>query len=258
MSELRYLEEFQDLLKNYTVSAQTKRLLNQIDLVLLVAPTSAGRNTIIRELLKTGNYHYIVSDTTRSPRINNGVPERDGVEYWFRTEEQVLAELRAGQFVEAAVIHNQQVSGVSLRELQRAKATNKIAITDFEIAGVETIKRLKPDVKVIFVLPPGFEEWQRRLAHRGRMSKEEVIRRMHSAYREFETALQNEYYLFVVNDNIAEATEQINAIARLDQVDPQLQATSRQVAEQLYIETRQFLMSWVQLYFRLAYLTVTI
>lgn len=243
MTVLKYLDEFQTLLQNYTVSNATKVVLRQTDLLLLVAPTSSGRNTIIRELIKTGNYHYIVSDTTRKPRINDGVLEKNGREYWFRTEEQVLADLRAGRFIEAAVIHNQQVSGISVREVETAFRQGKIGVTDIEIVGVQTIMRLKPDTKAVFVLPPNFEEWQRRIKHRGKMSSQELYRRMQSAYREFMAALEHNYYLFVINDDLLAAAEQINHIARFGQQLPEQQAKGRQLAEQLLIETKSFLQS---------------
>ncbi|MDB5163640.1 MAG: guanylate kinase [Candidatus Saccharibacteria bacterium] len=241
MGTLVHLDEFKTLLQNYSVSEATKQALKRIDFVALVAPTSSGRNTIIRELLKTGNYRFVVSDTTRAPRENDGIMERDGVEYWFRSEEEVLIELRAGEMLEAAVIHNQQISGISLRELKTAITEDKIAITDMEIMGVATIKRLKPDAKVIYVLPPGFEEWQRRLMHRGKMTKPELQRRMESASQELAAALQHDYYLFVVNDDVDRAAEVINSIARFDSVNNVEQTRGRQIAEQLYIETRTFL-----------------
>jgi len=84
-------------------------LLQQTKFVPLVAITSSGRNTLIRELLKTGEYHFIVSDTTRKPRTNDGVMEQSGVEYWFRDEDEVLQDVKDGKFLEAAVIHSQQV-----------------------------------------------------------------------------------------------------------------------------------------------------
>ena len=79
MNRLEHVAEFQKVLADYRVSAASKRILRQTPLVVLAAPTSIGRNTIIRQLLQTGDYHFIVSDTTRQPRVNDGLPERDGL-----------------------------------------------------------------------------------------------------------------------------------------------------------------------------------
>src|ERR1700689_1309052 len=118
MNELVHGAEFRSALRDYHLSKAALQTLSQTKLVILVAPTSSGRNTIIWQLLKTGDYYFIVSDTTRQPRINDGKLERDGHEYWFRSEAEVLTDIQQGKYLEAAVIHNQQVSGISIRELQ--------------------------------------------------------------------------------------------------------------------------------------------
>src|SRR5664279_1435267 len=110
MNQLKRIDEFRTILDGYQLSPTAAQTLAQTKLVLLVAPTASGRNTIIHELLKTDQYHFVVSDTTRQPRINNGELEQNGREYWFRSEEEVLDELKRGEFLEAAIIHNQQVS----------------------------------------------------------------------------------------------------------------------------------------------------
>src|SRR5689334_11187497 len=93
--------EFEAALKDYKVSDERRKILAETPFMVLVAPTSTGRNTLINELVKTGHYYFIVSDTTRPPRQNNGVWEQDGREYHFRTEDQMLSEIQAGMFIEA-------------------------------------------------------------------------------------------------------------------------------------------------------------
>jgi guanylate kinase len=241
MNELRHLAEFKQLLASYKPSPESIHALSQTRLVLLVAPTSSGRNTIIREVMRTGDYYFIVSDTTRQPRVNDGVLEQSGVEYWFRDETEVLNDIRAGKYLEAAVIHEQQVSGISIRELQTATDQEKIAITDAEIDGVDHAISYKPDTLAIFVLPPNFEEWQRRLKHRGEMSPVEYRRRMESAAKEYAAALEHDYYMFVVNDSVEAAATQINELAKLDTRDSAEQAAARGLAEQLLLETKLLL-----------------
>lgn len=241
MNKLVHIDEFEEALTDYHLSKAALQTLSQTELVLLVAPTSSGRNTIIRELLQTGDYHYIVSDTTRKPRVNDGVMEQNGVEYWFRNEEEVLQDIKDGKYLEAAIIHKQQVSGISVRELQKAQSEEKIAITDAEIAGAENAHKYKADTVAIFVLPPSFNEWQRRLKHRGAMEPDEYRRRMESACKEFETALEHDYYHFVINDSVDQAVQAINEIAKLDTVNPELQQRGRDLAEQLLLETQALL-----------------
>jgi len=243
MNELKQLAEFKRVLADYCISDSSKQILQKTELALLVSPTSAGRNTIIRELIKTSNYHYIISDTTREPRVQDGVLEQNGVEYWFRTEEQMLTDLKAGKFLEAAIIHNQQVSGISIRELEEARDEGKTAVTDLEIVGVDNIVPVKPDTMALFVLPPSFEEWQKRIKQRGDMHGIEYRRRLESAIKEFKAALDRPYYTFVINDTVAHAADQIHSITQDKQIDRLLQQKGRELAQQLYQQTKTFLES---------------
>lgn len=239
-NKLDHLEEFKTILADYHIAAPSKQILAQTKLLLMVAPTAIGRNTVIKELLKTGDYYFIVSDTTRHPRVNDGVTERDGVEYWFRPEADVLADLQSGKFLEAAIIHNQQVSGISIRELERAHGEGKIATTDIEVVGVHNIMSAKPDAIAVFLLPPSFDDWMSRIDSRGTMNHAEKHRRLQSALDEFKAALEHEYYTLVINDEITNAVEQIQALAH-GHINPREQGQDRKLVEQLYHQTELWL-----------------
>ncbi len=241
MNQLLQIDEFRQALTSYQLSDAAKKTLDGLRLVLMVGPTSSGRNSIIRELVKTGAYHFIVSDTTREPRSNDGVMEQDGVEYWFRTEDEMLVEIQNGDFLEAAIIHNQQVSGTSIHELEKARQSNKIAIGELEIVGADHTHNAKPDTIFIFSVPPGFDKWMQRLRHRGVMPEDEIRRRLQTACLEFDAALVHNYYRFIINDDIDETVAEVDSIARLDHHDPAKQAEARQLVKQLYQQTRDYL-----------------
>ncbi len=209
---LKNYSQFEEVLKNYHASEHAKEVLKDLKLVLLLAPTAGGRNTVIRHQTKTGKYYYIVSDTTRLPRLNDGVMEENGKEYWFRTEEEMLTDLKAGEYLEAELIHGQQVSGISIRELEKARAQKKIAITDIELKGMHHIMQEKPDTFAIMLLPPSFDEWQRRLNGRGRMPVPELKRRLETASAILEDGLSNNYYHFVMSENVDQSAGIIDAI----------------------------------------------
>ena len=233
---LRHLAEFKSILKDYNHSDHAKDVLKRTKLLLLVGIAGGGRNTVIRELQKTGDYYFIVSDTTRPPKVRDGKLEEHGVQYFFRSEEEVLHDLREGEFLEAALIHNQQVSGISIRELKHANETGKIAVTDVEYIGADNIARLKPDGIYIFVVPPSFDEWRRRLMHREKMSDEELANRIESASKELSFALKQPYYTFVVNDSVESATKTLHSIATSKDYDPAADVKARAIAEHLLEE----------------------
>lgn len=241
MNKLENKDAFEAVLANYQMSEQAKQLLARTPLVLLVGPSSSGKNTIINELLKTGRYHAIVSDTTRAPRENNGVMEQDGREYWFRPETELLDDLKNGRFLEAAIIHGQQVSGINIRELATASQDGKVAINEVDVVGAGHINAAKPDTLTLFVLPPSFDEWLVRMNIRGQLPDDEVRRRLTSAVNEIQAALAADYYHFVVNDTFRRTTERIDNIVQSEQMNEDDQARGRTIAQQILNDTQAYL-----------------
>lgn len=238
---LKHLAEFREVLKDYHPSEDSIQTLRKTRTAFLDGTTAAGRNTLIQELKKTGDYYHLISNTTRQQRYNNGVLEKDGESYWHISEEEFLQGLRKGQFLEAAIIHNQQVSGINIKELQKAFANNKIATTDIEVDGGKHIHLYSPQTRLFFILPPAFEEWLKRIRGRGGMTEAEVRRRLESAPKEITTALQSDYYEFIVSGNLLANAETIHAIAsgKLDHAPNQDEARSH--AEQLVIDVQLYL-----------------
>jgi guanylate kinase len=238
-NSLHHAKEFERILSTYRPNIDVIDILNQVTLVLLVAPAASGRNTLIRNLIMTGRYYFLVSDTTRHPRINNGVVEMNGKEYWFRTEDEFLEGLHRGAYVEAAVIHNQQVSGVSLSELQVSATHQKIAITDVDIQGADAIQHFKPDTHSIFVLPPAFEEWMRRLDTRGSIDPNEKRRRLESAIGEISDALNRDYFIFLINWDLRTTSEQLHQFVLNGDYDMKQRVAAHAHAEELLARLHQ-------------------
>ena len=243
MNKLVHLQEFQQVLSNYRVSEEASELLASTPLVVLVAITAAGRNTIINELVKSNDYHFVVSDTTRQPRANNGVMEQNGVEYWFRKEEDLLADLKAGLFLEAAIIHGQQVSGISLRELQAAQDEHKTAITEIEVQGVQSIMNSNPDALLpIFIVPPSYQIWIERWTRRGVITDDEKRRRMISARDELRATLASNSYHFVINDRLDQAILGVDKITK-GISDKDKDRAARRTAQEILVELERHLVA---------------
>ena len=240
MNELIHRTEFLSALADYKLSPAALKVVQDTKLVILAGPTSSGRNSIIAELVKNDDFYHIVSDTTRHIRLKNGKPiEKNGREYWFRSETEVLDGLRQGQYMEAAILHNQQVSGCSISELIKANKANKIAVKDIDTVGAHTIHEIKPDTTIIFILPPDFETWMQRLRGRGGIADDEIIRRLKSAHQELAAALENIYYQFVINGRLKDAVNQVQTIAKYKALDPEQQQRGRKLAEKLNSLTGQ-------------------
>lgn len=239
--KLEHKQEFQELLKDYRPSAEAIQALKNTRVVALNGPSSTGRNTVIRELLKTDDYYFIVSDTTRPRRYNDGVLEQDGREYFFRKEGDLLSDLRDGRFIESEIIHNQQVSGVSIREVEKAHELNKTAIADMEIEGVINLSRLKPDTIVIIFVPPSFNEWVSRINNRGKLSDDELYNRFQTATKLFKLSLPKDNFHFVINDQIGPTVDYVNNLVKNGTGDPEAETQARELAKQLHAEIADYL-----------------
>lgn len=201
-------------LADYRVPARAAELIRATNIVFLVGITAAGKDTVIGELLKSGDFHYIVSHTTRKPRYNHGMLEQDGLEYHFVTLEEVSRMLDNQEFIEAKLVHG-NVYGTSVAEIQTAKDKSEIAISEIEVQGIAEYRAVSDAVLPIFLLPPSFDIWQERLGKRygGDIDQEDLRKRMETAKAELQEALDRDYYEFVVNRDLGKTITIVNEIA---------------------------------------------
>lgn len=207
-------DDIKALIDNYQMSDAGKQLLARNQLVMLVSVTAGGKNTIIQKMLNTHKYHYVVSHTTRDKRMNNGEMEEDGREFWFVSMDDMQKKLENGEFLEAKIVHQKNVYGTSFDELQKAETAGKVALLEIDVQGVDEIIEAKPDAQAIFIVPPSFEEWQRRIENRGVSDRSDLLQRLETAEKELEQAVNNEYFTFVVNDDLDDAVMDTEAIIR--------------------------------------------
>lgn len=209
------MTELADLIKSYQTPEKAKDLLGKTKAVFLVGISGAGKDTILKELLKSNKFHYIVSHTTRSPRENEGVMEQNGLDYHFISHEEAERMLNNDEFVEAKY-YSGNIYGTSIREFEAALNEQKIAITDIEVQGVSEYVKISANITPIFILPPDFETWQNRLKSRysGKDPDEaDAKQRMQTAKKELEEALSKNYFEFVINDDLERAVEAVYGIA---------------------------------------------
>jgi guanylate kinase len=233
LPSLQNKQAFQEALKSYEVSPHGKEVLNKTPFVALSGIAGGGRNTVIRVLVETGKYIFAVSDTTRPPKVRDGRLEVDGVDYYFRDEAAMLQDIQSGEFIEAEIIHNQQVSGTSIREIERTIATGKIPIHDFEYGGIKNVVKAKPDAVIIGLVPPNYDEWIRRLYNREPLHDQEFLNRLVTAEKVLENMLAHPYFKLLVNDSTEECTEQLRRIVEDGNYTDEEHARGRRVVEGL-------------------------
>ena len=214
--KLKYKDKFIETLKTYIVSEHAKKVLNNTDYVILVGPAASGRNTIINQLTRKYNFKFVVSDTTRPPKIRDGKKEVHGENYYFRDELSFLKDLENGEFLEAELIHDQQVSGTSIRELEKIQNEGLVGINEVEFGGAKNVLKAKPGTLVFAVLPSSYKVWQERFTKREKISKNEYMNRIRTANEVIKFIESDRRIKVVINHDYHEAAMIINAIVNED------------------------------------------
>ena len=229
-----------DKIKNYVMSDQTLNLVKNTDLLLVAGVVSAGKDTTVNELLKSDRYYNIISHTTRQPRENHGILERDTYDYFFVDLAEAEHMVDDQAFIETKYVHG-NVYGTSAIELQRAHDQQRVAVTDIDIEGVIEYLDVKPETHAVFLLPPSVETWLRRLTRRyGDLSvvTEELDKRFANARDEITKAKNDQRFIMVVNDDLMTTVKRIQAI--VDGAQDQTSDYALEVADHLldYLNSR--------------------
>lgn len=165
-------------------------------IIVISGPSGSGKNTVYDGLAKrSDDIVQTVSATTRSPRSN----EKNGIDYYFMSEEDFLNKVNNDDFVEY-VKYGTNYYGTLKSEVNRLLNEGKKVILVIEVNGALRIKKTFPDAITIFLLPPSVEELKRRIVERGENSESEISSRLSIA--ENELKLKDKYDYRVINDNL--------------------------------------------------------
>lgn len=231
-----------DKLKDYKPSPDATKLVHNTQILLLVGPTGAGKDSLKQKLLSTGNFHHLISHTTRPPRINHGVVEENGKDYHFIDKATAQKMLDDKAFIESK-IYSDNLYGTSVAEIQKAHDEGKIAMTDIEVQGVAEYKTLDPNVMAVFLLPPDFETWQRRLQSRygDVVDAADYRLRLETALQELDELQNTNYYVAVINDDLEVVFKQIQTIVSSENHTSPDEPAARTVAQKLSEDIKNYL-----------------
>ena len=175
-------------------------------LYIISAPSGAGKTSLVKQLVADlDNLTVSVSHTTRQMRTG----ETHGQDYYFIT----VADFQTMQENEAFLEHAQVFDnfyGTAQKTVEENLNRGQDVILEIDWQGAEQIKKLLPDSRSIFILPPSTEVLLQRLRNRGQDDEQIIARRMRDAVTEIRH--HDEFDYLVVNDVFAQALTELKSI----------------------------------------------
>jgi guanylate kinase len=205
--------------------------MNEGTLFVLSAPSGAGKTSLVRELrIRTKGFSVSVSHTTRAQRPG----EQHGVDYYFVSRETFEAMVGRQEFLEHARVFD-NCYGTARGTVEAQLASGSDVLLEIDWQGARQVKRLIPQCRSIFVLPPSREALQQRLQGRGQDDAATIARRMREAVAEMSHYAEYDY--LVVNDDFETALQEIRSIVLATRLQTQRQASrNRELLSSLLVD----------------------
>lgn len=181
-------------------------------LIIVSAPSGSGKSTIVNYLMKEHpefRLAFSVSATSRPPRGE----ERNGVEYYFLTEEEFRRHIKAGDFLEYEEVYEGRFYGTLKSQVDEKLAAGLNVVFDVDVKGGINIKRYYGDKALsVFIQPPSVEALRKRLLGRATDDMAQIEERLAKA--EYEMTFASQFDRILINDDLDTAKQEAVALLR--------------------------------------------
>ncbi len=184
-------------------------MTEQHKIIIITAPSGAGKTSITRYLLEThpDKLAFSISAATRRPR---GL-EQNSKDYYFISQEAFTAKIQADEFVEWEMVYEGKYYGTLKSELQRIWAEGRVPMLDIDVKGAIHVQKQFPETTLsIFIEPPSIEELTRRLTGRGTETQESLDARINKAA--YELSFKHAFDHVIVNTDLQQACKEAEAL----------------------------------------------
>lgn len=172
-------------------------------LFVVSGPSGVGKGTLVARVRdRLPGLGLTVSATTRAPREG----EKNGVSYYFMDDSEFARRVENGEFLEWANVHGHRY-GTLKAEAERLMAEGSSVVLEIDVQGGLNVRKVYPDVVLVFIEPPSIGELERRLRGRGTEDESSIELRLANANHEMELA--SLYDVRIVNDDLERATDEL-------------------------------------------------
>jgi len=180
-------------------------------IIIITAPSGAGKTSITKHLLKTfpDELVFSVSAATRLKRSY----EEDGVDYYFMSVDDFKEKIQHGAFVEWEMVYEGKYYGTLKSEIHRIWKEEKAPLLDIDVKGAVHVQQQHPEKSLsIFIEPPSVDELKKRLNTRGTETPESIATRVNKAA--YELSFKEHFDKVIVNDDLEKACTEAEVIVR--------------------------------------------
>jgi guanylate kinase len=186
----------------------TAHAISRGNLFIVIAPSGAGKTSLVRALLaRDPGIQKSISYTTRPPRPG----ETDGVDYHFVSAQKFEQMLEEGDFLESAEVYGHRY-GTSQLWLERTMQTGVDILLEIDWQGAIQVRKLLPHAVSIFILPPSIEALVERLKSRGQDAPDVIAKRVQAAREDISHVVESDYV--IINAVFDEALQDMLAVVR--------------------------------------------
>jgi len=180
-------------------------------IIIITAPSGAGKTSITRYLLKTfqDKLTFSISAATRQKRDY----EKDGVDYHFMSVDEFKEKIQRNSFIEWEMVYEGKYYGTLKSEIHRIWKEEKTPLLDIDVQGAVHVQQLHREQTLsLFIEPPSVDELKKRLSSRGTETAESLATRLNKAT--YELSFKDHFDKIIVNDNLERACKEAEEIVR--------------------------------------------
>jgi guanylate kinase len=203
-------------------------------LFVVSAASGTGKTSLVKALLeRVNNLHVSVSHTTRGQRPG----ELDGVHYHFSNKEDFLNLVNDGGFIEYAEVFGNYY-GTAQATVKEQLTRGHDVLLEIDWQGAQQVRRLFPESKQIFILPPSQFDLRERLSNRGTDAVDVIEHRLSCAVEDMQQYSNFDY--IIINDDFNKALHDLEAVIIANRLVLSQQATRHeQLIQKLITPTEQ-------------------